>query len=146
MMERTYENEIKTCEKLGIFFVAYSPMAGGFLSGKCKKDTKYEGDDFKQLFACTQLSFETYCSRLFHEQILMKDFINDKTLIIDALNLILKLFYNEFFGRTIVNLYEINTFFKCNYLIINNFLLNNFLTQSICYCHNAVAFNYHTTA
>ena len=49
MMERTYENEIKTCEKLGICFVAYSPMAGGFLSGKCKKDTKYEGDDFRRV-------------------------------------------------------------------------------------------------
>ena len=39
MMERTYENEIKTCEKLGICFVAYSPMAGGFLSGKYKNDS-----------------------------------------------------------------------------------------------------------
>ena len=46
MLERKYENEIKTCEKLGIFFVAYSPMAIGFLSGKYNKDKKYEGDDF----------------------------------------------------------------------------------------------------
>ena len=34
----------KTCEKLGIAFVAFSPMASGFLSGKYNKDTKYEGD------------------------------------------------------------------------------------------------------
>ena len=37
MMERTYENEIKTCEKLGICFVAYSPMAGGFFIRKMQK-------------------------------------------------------------------------------------------------------------
>jgi len=49
MMERKYENEIKTCEKLGICFVAYSPMAGGFLSGKYNKDNKYEGDDFRRV-------------------------------------------------------------------------------------------------
>ena len=44
MMERMYENEIKTCEKLGISFVAFSPMAAGFLSGKYNKDSKYEGE------------------------------------------------------------------------------------------------------
>ena len=42
MMERMYEKEIKTCEKLGIAFVAFSPMASGFLSGKYNKDSKYE--------------------------------------------------------------------------------------------------------
>ena len=49
MMERMYEKEIKTCEKLGIFFVAFSPMASGFLSGKYNKDTKYEGDDVRRV-------------------------------------------------------------------------------------------------
>ena len=49
MMERMYENEIKTCEKLGICFVAFSPMASGFLSGKYNKDTKYEGDDVRRV-------------------------------------------------------------------------------------------------
>jgi len=49
MMERMYENEIKTCEKLGIAFVAFSPMASGFLSGKYNKDSKYEGDDVRRV-------------------------------------------------------------------------------------------------
>ena len=49
MMERMYEKEIKTCEKLGIAFVAFSPMASGFLSGKYNKDTKYEGDDVRRV-------------------------------------------------------------------------------------------------
>ena len=49
MMERMYENEIKTCEKLGISFVAFGPMASGFLSGKYNKDTKYEGDDVRRV-------------------------------------------------------------------------------------------------
>ena len=49
MMERMYENEIKTCEKLGIAFVAFGPMASGFLSGKYNKDTKYEGDDVRRV-------------------------------------------------------------------------------------------------
>ena len=49
MMERMYEKEIKTCEKLGISFVAFSPMAAGFLSGKYNKDSKYEGDDVRRV-------------------------------------------------------------------------------------------------
>lgn len=49
MMERMYENEIKTCDKLGISFVAFSPMASGFLSGKYNKDSKYEGDDVRRV-------------------------------------------------------------------------------------------------
>ena len=49
MMERNYEKEIKTCEKLGICFVAFSPMGCGFLSGKYNKDMKYEGDDFRRV-------------------------------------------------------------------------------------------------
>ena len=44
-----YEKEIKTCEKLGIYFVAFSPMASGFLSGKYNKDSKYEGDDVRRV-------------------------------------------------------------------------------------------------
>ena len=49
MMERMYEKEIKTWEKLGISFVAFSPMASGFLSGKYNKDSKYEGDDVRRV-------------------------------------------------------------------------------------------------
>ena len=43
MMER------KNCEKLGISFVAFSPMAAGFLSGKYNKDSKYKGDDVRRV-------------------------------------------------------------------------------------------------
>ena len=49
MMERMYEKEIKTCEKLGISFVAFGPMASGFLSGKYNKESKYEGDDVRRV-------------------------------------------------------------------------------------------------
>ena len=48
-MERKYEKEIKTCEKLGICLVAFSPMAWRFLSGKSNKDIKYEGNDFRRV-------------------------------------------------------------------------------------------------
>ena len=48
MMERMHENEIKTCEKLGILFIACSPMSSGFLSGKYNKDCKYKGDDVRR--------------------------------------------------------------------------------------------------
>ncbi len=49
MMARQWENlEIPTCEELGIGLMAYSPMAGGLLSGKIKADTKFEGDDIRR--------------------------------------------------------------------------------------------------
>ena len=49
MMARQWEqDEISTCEKLGIGFMAYSPMAGGLLSGKIKADAKFEGDDIRR--------------------------------------------------------------------------------------------------
>lgn len=48
LMQRASEGEILgLCEKLGIGFVAYSPMAGGFLSGQYNKDTKFKGDDVR---------------------------------------------------------------------------------------------------
>ena len=49
MMARQWEEkEIPTCEELGIGLMAYSPMAGGLLSGKIKADTKFEGDDIRR--------------------------------------------------------------------------------------------------
>lgn len=51
MMERSFEKEvIPTCEKLGIGFVAFSPMASGYLSGKAitPNDT-YHGDDVRRV-------------------------------------------------------------------------------------------------
>lgn len=50
MMERMYEKDaIPACGRLGIGFVAFSPMAGGFLSGKIDKDSHYEGDDVRRV-------------------------------------------------------------------------------------------------
>lgn len=48
MMWREPEKELfDVCEKLGIGFVAYSPLGNGFLSGQYTKDTKYAKDDFR---------------------------------------------------------------------------------------------------
>lgn len=50
MMERMFERDvIPTCGELGIGFVAFSPMASGFLSGKCKKTDAYTGDDVRRV-------------------------------------------------------------------------------------------------
>lgn len=50
MMERMFEKEvIPTCGELGIGFVAFSPMASGFLSGKCQKTDVYTGDDVRRV-------------------------------------------------------------------------------------------------
>ena len=48
-MERKYEAEvIPLCGELNIGFVAFSPMAGGFLSGKYSSKDKFEGDDVRR--------------------------------------------------------------------------------------------------
>lgn len=48
MMERMFEKEvIPLCKELNIGFVAFSPMASGFLSGKYNKTTQYKGDDVR---------------------------------------------------------------------------------------------------
>jgi aryl-alcohol dehydrogenase-like predicted oxidoreductase len=50
MMERMFEKDvIPTCEKLGIGFVPFSPLASGFLSGKYKVDGTYTGDDVRRV-------------------------------------------------------------------------------------------------
>lgn len=43
MMARWHEAIFPVCEELGIAFVAFSPMANGFLTGKYTPDTKFEG-------------------------------------------------------------------------------------------------------
>lgn len=49
MMERMFEKDvIPTCKELGIGFVAFSPMASGFLSGKTSLGDKYVGDDVRR--------------------------------------------------------------------------------------------------
>ena len=40
---------IPTCKELNIGFVAFSPMASGFLSGKYDKNTQYKGDDVRRV-------------------------------------------------------------------------------------------------
>lgn len=50
MMERMFEKDvIPACGELGIGFVAFSPLASGFLSGKYNKNTVYKGDDVRRV-------------------------------------------------------------------------------------------------
>ena len=50
MMERMFEKDvIPACQELNIGFVAFSPMASGFLSGKYSKNTEYKGDDVRRV-------------------------------------------------------------------------------------------------
>lgn len=52
MMARQWENSvIPLCRELGIGFVAYSPMAGGLLSGKYTPQTEYKGDDIRRVIS-----------------------------------------------------------------------------------------------
>lgn len=44
MMARQYEGLFSVCEELNITFVAFSPMANGFLTGKYTPDTKFDGN------------------------------------------------------------------------------------------------------
>lgn len=48
MMARWHESIFPVCEELGITYVAFSPMANGFLTGKYDANTKFEGrEDFR---------------------------------------------------------------------------------------------------
>ena len=50
IMERMFEHDvIPTCEELGIGFVAFSPLASGFLSGKISAADTYTGDDVRRV-------------------------------------------------------------------------------------------------
>jgi len=49
MMERMFENDvISACEELGIGFVPFSPLAGGFLSAKINPEDTFTGDDVRK--------------------------------------------------------------------------------------------------
>lgn len=49
IMERSVEKDVlPTCEELGIGFVAFSPLASGFLSGRIDTGRQYEGDDVRR--------------------------------------------------------------------------------------------------
>lgn len=43
MMARWYEDIFPVCEELNVSYVAFSPMANGFLTGAYTPDTKFEG-------------------------------------------------------------------------------------------------------
>lgn len=48
MMARWHESIFPVCEELNVTYVAFSPMANGFLTGKYTPDTKFEGSqDFR---------------------------------------------------------------------------------------------------
>ena len=50
MMERMFEHEVlPLCQELNIGFVAFSPLASGFLSGKVRARDKYVGDDVRRV-------------------------------------------------------------------------------------------------
>ncbi len=50
IMERTYEKEvIPLCEELNVGFMAFSPLANGFLSGKVDVDTEFAGVDARRV-------------------------------------------------------------------------------------------------
>lgn len=50
MMERMFEKDvIPLCEELNIGFMAFSPLANGFLSGKVNADTVYTGIDARRV-------------------------------------------------------------------------------------------------
>lgn len=50
MIERMFEkNVIPACKELGIGFVAFSPMASGFLSGRYDASNEYKGDDVRRV-------------------------------------------------------------------------------------------------
>lgn len=52
MMERSYEKDaIPACDECGIGFVPFSPLGGGFLSGKYNKNSHYEGDDVRRVIS-----------------------------------------------------------------------------------------------
>ena len=49
IMERMFENDvIPACQQMGIGFVAFSPMASGFLSGTVTANDTYTGDDVRR--------------------------------------------------------------------------------------------------
>jgi len=50
MMERMFERDVfPVCRELDIGFVAFSPLASGFLSGKVCAETQYQGDDVRRV-------------------------------------------------------------------------------------------------
>ena len=94
MMERMFERDvIPTCKELNIGFVAFSPMASGFLSGKYNKDTQYKGDDVR--LAITRFKPENVEK---NQQLLdmLHAFANDKKVTPAQISLAWMLHKNDF--------------------------------------------------
>jgi aryl-alcohol dehydrogenase-like predicted oxidoreductase len=50
IMERMFETDVlPLCQELNIGFVAFSPLASGFLSGKVRPGDTYQGDDVRRV-------------------------------------------------------------------------------------------------
>ena len=68
IMERMFEADVlPLCQELNIGFVAFSPLASGFLSGKVRPGDKYEGDDVRRVITrspsrtCKQINRLSRC-------------------------------------------------------------------------------------
>ena len=60
MIARDYEKLFPACEELGVTYVAFSPMANGFLSGVYNKDSKFDKGDFRNFMPqYTEEGFES---------------------------------------------------------------------------------------
>ena len=76
-----------------------------YSEGKIKLDEFYkkeQGDKLKELFISNIITFENYCSKLFHKQILINDFNEDKILLEKTLKLITDDFeeFTMYYSRT----------------------------------------------
>ena len=60
MLARWHEDLFQICEELGITFVAFSPMANGFLTGMYNKNSKFDSLDYRNDMAqYTEKGFES---------------------------------------------------------------------------------------
>lgn len=60
MIARVYEKIFKVCEELGVTFVAFSPMANGFLTGAYNTNSTFEKGDFRNFMPqYTEEGFES---------------------------------------------------------------------------------------
>ena len=109
------EFECPLCKKLSnIILYDFSDITNNYCDiikglnyseGKIKLDEFYkkeQGDKLKELFISNIITFENYCSKLFHKQILINDFNEDKILLEKTLKLITDDFeeFTMYYSRT----------------------------------------------
>ncbi|ASK28727.1 aldehyde oxidase [Chryseobacterium sp. T16E-39] len=77
IMARQFEKDvIPTCEELGIGFVAFSPLANGFLSGQVNTETEFKGIDARRVinrFEKDNIIANQPLLELLHEFALLKE-------------------------------------------------------------------------